>query len=222
LASISVASPSITLGELGSGFNAAGLETAAGHQHWRGCRRHHQIRQVPLDPPDPIDSRAGIVQLLDHCQENGVGIVLVENAGRFARDLAVQLAGHQLLRERGIELVAADAPTYFTDPSPAAEFVRQILGAVAQFEKAAPVAKLRHSRVAKRAASGRCERRPSVPALVVAKARRLARKSPKTHKRRSLRAIAAELAVLGHVGPSGAPYHAASISRMLRPEPSSA
>src|SRR5215216_6381564 len=60
---------------------------------------------------DPIDARAGFVQLLEHCQEHGVGLVLVENAGRFARDLAVQLAGHQLLRERGIELVPADAPS---------------------------------------------------------------------------------------------------------------
>jgi DNA invertase Pin-like site-specific DNA recombinase len=166
---------------------------------------------------DPIDARAGFVQLLDHCQEHDIGIVLVENAGRFARDLAVQLAGHQLLRERGIELIPVDAPSYFTDPSPTAEFVRQILGAVAQFEKAALVAKLRHAREAKRAATGRCEGRPPVPEVVLAEARRLARKSPKTGKRRSLRAIAAELAALGHVGPTGQPYHAGSIQHMLRP-----
>jgi hypothetical protein len=43
----------------------------------------------------------------------------------------------------------------------------------------------------------------------------LARRSPKTGKRRSLRAIAAELAVLGHVGPSGAPYQAGSVRHML-------
>src|SRR5882757_7690137 len=35
--------------------------------------------------------------------------------------------------------------------------VRQILGAVSQFEKAGPVAKLKHGRDAKRAATGRCE-----------------------------------------------------------------
>ena len=70
------------------------------------------------------------------------------------------------LRERGIELVPADAPSYFTDPSPTAEFVRQILGAVAQFEKAALVAKLRHAREAKRAATGRCEGRPPVPLVL--------------------------------------------------------
>jgi DNA invertase Pin-like site-specific DNA recombinase len=164
---------------------------------------------------DPIDTRPGFSDLLEYCKVHGVGIVLVENASRFARDLAVQLTGHALLRDRGIELVPVDAPTYFTDPSPTAELVRQILGAVSQFEKAALVAKLRHARDAKRAATGRCEGRKAVPAEVIVHARRLARRNPKTGARRSLRSIAGELAKLGHVGPSGMPYHAGSIRHML-------
>ena len=108
--------------------------------------------------------RPVLFQLLDHCADHGIGLVLVENAGRFARALAVQLAGHQLLRQRGIELVPTDAQSYFTDPSPTAELVRQILGAVAQFEKAALVAKLRHARDRIRAERGRCEgRKPVAP-----------------------------------------------------------
>jgi DNA invertase Pin-like site-specific DNA recombinase len=165
---------------------------------------------------DPIDARPGFVQLLDHCADHGVGLVLVENAGRFARDLAVQLTGHALLRARGIELVPADAPSYFTDPSPTAELVRQILGAVSQFEKAALVAKLRHAREAKRAATGRCEGRKPVPPETIAAARKLARRSPKTGKRRSLRDISAELAALGHLGQSGKPYFAGSIAHMIQ------
>ena len=46
-------------------------------------------------------------------------------------------------------------------------------------------------------------------------ARKLARLNPHTGKRRSLRQIAAELANKGHLGPSGAPYGAESIRRML-------
>ena len=145
-----------------------------------------------------------------------VGVILVENASRFARDLAVQLTGHELLRGRGIELVPVDAPSYFTDPSPTAELVRQILGAVSQFEKAALVGKLRHARDRKRAETGRCEGRRPVDQVVVAQARRLARKSPKTGKARSLRAIAGELAALGYLGPNGQPYHAGSIAHMLK------
>ena len=118
------------------------------------------------------------------------------------------------MRARGIELVPVDAPSYFTDPSPTAELVRQILGAVSQFEKAGLVAKLKHARDTKRATAGRCEGRKPVPEAVIAEVRRLARKS-KTGKRRSLRAIAAELATLGHVGPAGAAYHASSVRHML-------
>ena len=164
---------------------------------------------------DPVDTRPGFTDLLAYCDAHGVGVVLVETANRFARDLAVQLTGHALMRERGIELVPVDAPTYFTDPSPTAEMVRQILGAVSQFEKASLVAKLRHARDRKREETGRCEGRKPVPEAVVAEARRLARRNPKTGEKRSLRAIAAELAALGHLGPSGKPYFPASVAHML-------
>ena len=164
---------------------------------------------------DPVDSRPSFSALLAHCEAHKVGVVLVENASRFARDLAVQLTGHALLRDRGIELVPVDAPTYFTDPSPTAEMVRQILGAVSQFEKAALVAKLKQARDAQRLEKGRCEGRKPVPDKVVAEARRLARRSPKTGQRRSLREIAAELATMGHVGVSGGHYTASSVRHML-------
>lgn len=164
---------------------------------------------------EPINARPGFTDLLGFAAENEVGLVLVENASRFARDLAVQLAGHALLRERGLELVPVDAPTYFIDPSPTAEMVRQILGAVAQFEKASLVAKLRHARDRLRSATGRCEGRKPVPNEIVAAARRLGRRNPKTGKSRSLRQIADELAKLGFYAPSGSAYHAGSIRRML-------
>lgn len=164
---------------------------------------------------DPIDTRRGFIDLLEYCREHSVGVVLVENAGRFARDLTVQLTGHALLRERGIELVPVDAPTYFTDPSPTAVLVSEILGAVVQFEKAALVAKLKVARDRVRAERGRCEGRKPVKEETVALARKLARRSPKTGNRRSLRAIAAELAIAGHFGPSGAPYFARSIALMI-------
>lgn len=164
---------------------------------------------------DPIDQRPGFSDLLAFCQEHGVGMVLVENASRFARDLAVQMTGHALLERLGIELVPVDAPSYFTDPSPTAVMVRQILGAVSQFEKAGLVAKLRAARDRIRARDGRCEGRAPVPEAVVAEAKRLARRNPKTGKTRSLRKIAAELAALGHLGVSGGPYTASSVRNML-------
>ena len=164
---------------------------------------------------DPIDQRPGFVELLAYVHGDGARTILVENASRFARDLAVQLAGHDLLKARGVELIPVDAPDHFLDETPTAVMVRQILGAVAQFEKAALVQKLRHARERKRAETGRCEGRKPVPEAVVREARRLARKNPRTGEVRSLRQIAAELARLGHVGPSGKPYGAESVKLML-------
>jgi hypothetical protein len=86
---------------------------------------------------------------------------------------------------------------------------------VSQFEKAQLVRKLRAARERKRAETGRCEGRSAVPSLVLAEAKRLARRSPKAGQRRSLRQIAAELARLGHLGPSGKPYGPESVKRML-------
>jgi DNA invertase Pin-like site-specific DNA recombinase len=164
---------------------------------------------------DPVETRRGFVALLDLCKAQGINTVLVENASRFARDLTVQLTGHALMRRMGIELVPVDAPSHFTDPTPTAVMVQQILGAFSQFERASLVAKLRSGRDRKRAAEGRCEGRKPVSEEVVTRARKLARVSPKTGKRRSLRAIAAELAEAGFAGPGGRPYFPNSVKRML-------
>jgi DNA invertase Pin-like site-specific DNA recombinase len=165
---------------------------------------------------DPVDARPGFSALLAYCEEHSVSMVLIENASRFARDLVVQLTGHAKLKERGIELVPVDAPSHFVDPSPTAVLICQILGAVAQFEKAAMVAKLKGARDRKRQVTGRCEGRRPVAPEVIAQAKRLARRSPKTGKVRSLRMIADELATIGYFGASGGPYTPSSVRHMLQ------
>ena len=65
---------------------------------------------------------------------------------RFARDLTVQLTGHDFLRSLGIALIPATAPDFFTEDTPTALLVRQVLGAIAQFDKASLVAKLKAAR----------------------------------------------------------------------------
>jgi DNA invertase Pin-like site-specific DNA recombinase len=169
---------------------------------------------------DPVGERPGFSALLERIAGNGVGVVLVEDASRFARDLIVQMTGHELLKRLGVELVPANAPDHFREDTPTAIMVRQILGAVSQFEKAQLVLKLRGARQRKRAATGRCEGRKPVPDTVVKEARRLARKNPKTGARRSLREIAEALANAGHTvlangEPTGKPYGPESVKRML-------
>ena len=55
---------------------------------------------------------------------------------------------------KGIFLVAASAPTHFIEDTPTAVLVRQVLGAVAEFEKTTLVAKLAAARRRKRVATG--------------------------------------------------------------------
>jgi DNA invertase Pin-like site-specific DNA recombinase len=66
-----------------------------------------------------------------------------------------------LLTERGIELIAADSPQSFIEDTPTAGLIRQVLGAVSEFDKAMTVAKLRGARDRKRATGVKVEGRKS-------------------------------------------------------------
>jgi hypothetical protein len=77
-----------------------------------------------------------------------------ETASRFARDLMVQEVGFAKLKALGIALIAADSPQSFLDDTPTSKLIRQILGAVSEFDKALVVAKLKGARDRKRAMTG--------------------------------------------------------------------
>jgi DNA invertase Pin-like site-specific DNA recombinase len=54
---------------------------------------------------DPIDARTAFTDMMAFCGNGGPKVVLVENASRFARDLIVQLTGHEMMKKAGIELI---------------------------------------------------------------------------------------------------------------------
>ena len=111
---------------------------------------------------DPIDTRPGFAAMLEALEANGTKTIVVETANRFARDLMVQEVGFAMLRARGIDLIAADSPTSFLDDTPTARLIRQVLGAVSEFEKAMLVAKLRGARDRKRRTGMKVEGRKSI------------------------------------------------------------
>lgn len=167
---------------------------------------------------DPVDARQGFGAMLKRIAGNGVRTIIVETANRFARDLIVQETGWRFLQSLGITLIAADSPDSFLDSTPTAVLIRQVLGAVSQFEKAALVAKLRAARERKAKLTGqKVGGRKSVQEAspeTVALARKLAR-YPKDHRKRSLRDIAGELEAAGYVTSKGTRYTAMAVSRML-------
>jgi Resolvase, N terminal domain len=62
---------------------------------------------------DPLSEGSGFAEMLECLMSNGVRTIIVESPDRFARDLTVRLAGHDMLKERGIVLIAASAPVHF-------------------------------------------------------------------------------------------------------------
>ena len=154
---------------------------------------------------DPVDQRPGFAQMLQRLAANGAKTIIVESPDRFT------------LKALGISIIPASAPNFFTEDTPTAVLVRQVLGAIAQFEKASAVAKLAAARKRKREREGRCEGRKPLRETrpeVVALARKLRRRRPKAGQL-SLREISRELAALGFLNERGKPYAAKSIASMV-------
>jgi DNA invertase Pin-like site-specific DNA recombinase len=164
---------------------------------------------------DAVTERPGFAAMLERITGNGVRTIIVESPDRFARDLTVQLAGHDHLRKLGVALIPATAPDFFLEDTPTAVLVRQVLGAIAQFEKASLVAKLKAARDRRKLETGKGQGRHSMlqrnPYAVEA-AKKLAEERPM----RSLREIADALAAQGHTAKSGAPFGASVVMRMLK------
>ncbi len=203
-----------SMSNVGSDKDSAKRQRAAINAHAKanGIIIVGEYNDEGVSGADAIEGRAGFAAMLSRIQGNGVRLVLVENASRFARDLMTQELGFAYLQRLGVKLVACDSPDAFLDGGPTSIMVRQILGAVSQFEKSGLVAKLKAARDRKRLETGRCEGRKTYiqrnPEMV-----RLAKSLSK--RGLSLRAVAAELEKAGYVQTSGWRYTATAIKRMI-------
>lgn len=165
---------------------------------------------------DAIESRPGFSALLDRIESNGVRVVLVEDASRFARHVLIQELGVMALQQRGVQVFTASGDELTATDDPSKVMVRQMMAAFAQFEKARLVSKLAVARKRKREATGKCEGRKSLAETkpeAVALAKALRRKTKEGRK--SLRAIAAELEKAGHLNERGVAYNPKSVAAML-------
>lgn len=89
---------------------------------------------------------------------NGVRTIIVERLDRLARDLMVQEAAIADLHKHGFTLLSVAEPDLMAN-DPTRVLMRQFMGAIAQYDKAQIVAKLKGARMRKRATEGRCEGR---------------------------------------------------------------
>lgn len=154
-----------------------------------------------------LSDRPGLARLLDRLESNGVRTVIVERADRLARDLMVQEVILGQFAKIGARILTADGVDLTTGDDPTRRLIRQVLGAVAEFEKNVLVLKLRAARERKRARGERVEgvkpygHHPAERA-VVGRMRQLRRKPPKG-RHLSLSSIAAQLNAEGHRNRAG-------------------
>jgi DNA invertase Pin-like site-specific DNA recombinase len=107
---------------------------------------------------DAMD-RSGLTDLFVALKANGIRKVMLENPTRLARDLMISEIILGEFRKIGVKVISADGGMDLTlgNDEPTGKLIRQILGAVAEWEKCALVQKLRASRLRMRRSGQRCE-----------------------------------------------------------------
>lgn len=180
-----------------------------------------EYRDEGVSGTTELDNRPGLAAMLDRIDSNGVRVVIVENASRLARDLMVQEILLAEFRKRDVVVLEADGGNDLTVGSadPTATLIRQVLGAVSQFEKSVLVLKLRAARQRTKSRTGQCEGvKPygSLPgeAEIVDRIRQLRRK-PVLGTRLSFAAIAKSLNTDGVPTRSGGQWSPSTIGQIL-------
>lgn len=168
---------------------------------------------------DSIHEREGFAKLIQYCIDNDVTTILCENASRFARDVIVQELGYRELKKLNLQLIPVDAPDYFTGDSPSLNMIRQILGAVSEFEKSNLVSKLRGARERIKLRDGKCEGRKNLEEILSKGAFATMMKIIKRlrEQNKSYASIALMLADKGYSQPStGNPFNRSQIMRLIK------
>jgi len=180
-----------------------------------------EFRDAGVSGTKDLDNRPGLAALIDRIQSNGVRLVIVENATRLARDLMVGEVILQQLTAIGCKVIAADSATDLSADTedPTRRLIRQVLGAVAEFDRRVTVLKLRAARDRIRSRGQRCEgRKPfgSRPgeAAALERMRELSRK-PYGKARRSLQEICDILNLESIPTRTGKPWSREVVRRIL-------
>lgn len=167
-----------------------------------------------------LEHRPALARLLVDLEENGHNIktVIIERMDRLARDLMVQEAIIADLKKKGFDLISTTEGADLLSEDPTRKLVRQVLGAIAEYDKTMVVLKLRAARERKRARDGKCEGRKGyseVSPEILKEIRRLRRK-PKGLRRPTFEDVAQELNRQGILTMTGKTWTGANVAMALQ------
>jgi DNA invertase Pin-like site-specific DNA recombinase len=171
------------------------------------------FREEGVSGTKELDDRPALAELFAALAENGVKSIIVEKLDRLARDLMVSETIISDMKKSGYTLISTCEPDLCSE-DPSRKLVRQIFGAIAEYEKAMIVLKLRGARQRKKAKEGRCEgRKPygTYPGegMILATMLTLAETGFKSE------AIAGQLNNGQHFSRSGLPWSGGTIRKIL-------
>jgi len=160
-----------------------------------------------------LENRPALMELLEALAGNGTKLVLIEKLDRLARDLMVQETIIGDLRKKGFELISVSEPDLL-QRDPTRVLMRQVFGAIAQYEKAMIVAKLRGARERIKAKAGRCEGRKPY-GFFAGEAETLQRIQELRSERLGFDRIAKRLNTEGFSARTGGRWHGLVVNRIL-------
>jgi len=139
----------------GDGFERQ-LLACEGYASSRDIEIAEVFREEGISGTKELDDRPALSALLAALEENGIKTILIAQVDRLARDLMVQETIIADMQKSGYTLISVAEPDLCsTDPSRI--LIRQIFGALAQYDRAMIVLKLRGARQRKKMKYGKCE-----------------------------------------------------------------
>ena len=107
-----------------------------------------------------LAERPALAEMLVNLESNGHGIktVIIERTDRLARDLMIQETILNDFRRIGVSVISATEGDLIDD-DPTRKLVRQVMGAIAEYDKTMTVLKLRAARERIRKRGKKCEGR---------------------------------------------------------------
>jgi DNA invertase Pin-like site-specific DNA recombinase len=121
-----------------------------------------EFRDEAVPGKTELADRPGLAALLARLETNGVKLVIVEISDRLARDIVVNELIIREFQKVGVRVISASGGVDLTagdEQNPTAKLIRQILAAVAEFDRCIIVQKTLAARERLRAKNGKCEGR---------------------------------------------------------------
>jgi DNA invertase Pin-like site-specific DNA recombinase len=125
----------------------------------KGMEVAKEYQDKAVSGTNELEDREALSELLADAEKSGVKVILIEMANRLARDLMIQEMILAECRKREMQVIPVDAgqDLVVADDDPTRVLIRQVLGAVSQFQKSELVKKLRLARERIKKTCGRCE-----------------------------------------------------------------